>query len=92
MPKVKIELLAPFSELTEEPVFALNFKGPTRMKDVIDRIEKRVPGFMKKLLDEGVLKPGITVLKDGININRDNLLSQVVDDCDLVFCILVSGG
>lgn len=94
MVKIDVELLAPFAQMADNNKFALSFEAETTLGHVVRAIEERVgPEFTSRLLTKDKqINPGITILKDGININREDILNHTIGSCSLVFCILVSGG
>ena len=93
---VQVELLAPFSEGYKETMITLDFEKEPILMDVISRLNKRLGRkFEEKLLDsDNKIRQGISVLKNGINIQQmqsSAMKEKISNNCTLVFCIAVSG-
>jgi len=68
--KVKITLLAPFSDYSDEPEFEIEYKEGDTFKDLLDKLaQKMKPGFKNMLYNKnGELTEDVAILKDGENI------------------------
>jgi len=87
MPEIWIpSLLLPLSGGKQK----VNVPGKT-IQQVIDNLDLQYPGIRERLLDDGRLRPSISVVVDGI-ISQDKLRHTLKEDSEVQFIPAVSGG
>ena len=63
----------------------------TNVRQIIDGLEELYPGMKERLVDEGKIKPNISVAIDG-EIGRIGLLERVGEDSEVHFVPAIGGG
>ena len=63
----------------------------TTVREVIDNLESKYPGFKSRLFEEENLKPDISILIDG-EISYDRLRQKVLDSNEVFFVPTIAGG
>lgn len=61
------------------------------VREVIEAMEAKHPGFMERLLKDGKLRPGMQVFVDGVS-NRSGLRARVKRDTRVHFIPAMAGG
>jgi molybdopterin converting factor small subunit len=59
--------------------------------ELIERLEARFPGLKARLVEDGRLRPGLTVFVDGVQ-RRPPLLARVGATSEVHFLPAISGG
>jgi len=62
-----------------------------RVRDIIDDLERRFPGFKDRLCESGQLRPGLTVAVDG-SVAALGMLQSVRPDAEIHFLPALGGG
>ncbi len=63
----------------------------TNVRQVVDGLEKLYPGMKERLVEEGGIRPNISVAIDG-EITRMGLLEKVGDGSEVHFVPAIGGG
>ncbi len=61
------------------------------VRQVIDNLDSFYPGFKERLVDDGRIKPNISVAIDG-EITPLGMIEKVEDDSEVHFLPAISGG
>ncbi|MCY4110016.1 MAG: MoaD/ThiS family protein [Chloroflexi bacterium] len=76
-------------ELTEGAA-RIDVAGDT-VREVIEAMEAKHPGFRERLLKDGKLRPGMQVFVDGVS-NRSGLRARVKEETRVHFIPAMAGG
>lgn len=63
----------------------------TILGEVIDALETKFPGVKARLLEDGKLRPGLSVVIDG-QVNREGLSANVLENSEVHFIPAIGGG
>jgi len=88
MPKIKVRLFANFREFTKTS--ELEVEGDT-VRDILEEICKKFPGFEKMLFSNGNLMPYVNIFLNGENI-PDGLATFLKTNDEIAIFPPVSGG
>ena len=61
------------------------------LRDVVARLEERFPGLADALVEDGRLRPGVTISTGGEG-TTNSLAEQVGPDTEVHFLLAISGG
>ena len=61
------------------------------VRQVVDELERLYPGIKERLVDEGRLRPNVSVAVDG-EVARMGLLEKVGEDSEVHFVPAIGGG
>ena len=65
--------------------------GAINVRQIVDGLEEMYPGMKSKLVEEGRMRPNISVVVDG-EIARLGLLEKVSEDAEVHFIPAIGGG
>lgn len=68
----------------------LEIPGAT-VREVIDQLDQRFPGMRERLIADDALRPGITVVVDGV-VSRKRLRHPLNERSEVHFLPAISGG
>ena len=71
-------------------VARVEIEGAT-VRDIVDRLEASYPGLGGRLVEDGQLRPGLSVFVDGANVGR-RLRTKLQPDSELFFVEALGGG
>ena len=63
----------------------------TSVRQIVDGLEKLYPGMKERLVEEGRIKPNLSVAIDG-EVSRLGLLEKVGEDSEVHFVPAIGGG
>jgi len=90
-PNVTIKLLGVCRSIAERAELTLGFEGEATLKDVIDKIVKKVPRLKKVLIDSDLEDPRINtlILVDGKEISVLNGLETRIENGNEIVLVSV---
>ena len=68
----------------------VEIEGAT-VREIVDRLEANYPGLGGRLVEDGQLRPGLSVFVDGANVGR-RLRTKLQPDSELFFVEALGGG
>jgi len=68
----------------------VEIEGAT-VREIVDRLEASYPGLGGRLVEDGQLRPGLSVFVDGANVGR-RLRTKLQPDSELFFVEALGGG
>ena len=71
-------------------VARVEIEGAT-VREIVDRLEASYPGLGGRLVEDGQLRPGLSVFVDGANVGR-RLRTKLQPDSELFFVEALGGG
>ncbi|MFQ5732615.1 MAG: MoaD/ThiS family protein [Planctomycetaceae bacterium] len=61
------------------------------VREVVEKLERQFPGVRERLIEDGDLKPGLTIAVDG-NVSAVGLLQRIGENSEVHFLPAIGGG